>query len=295
MDVVGAAALRRAARLATVPVAGAGEIALFVPVGAVSVRIVAPQPLPSQGGDLRLARGEPVARGQQLGGRQVEGLEAQLLLAVPGDLAISGHPAGDEDLAAGLGRAGGLGLLPPFNELHGGLAARLRVIVDLDLAQVAQASFQIQVVYQVGAPLVEIDRARVDHPLCAGQVDLADRGRSLSLGRPEHDPLGRGAAQRDVVGRAAIGHPVGALPRTNDLAALLQDLQVFRHPRRGDAAKGLSLVKGPLKGRAADVAEQDEQVVGVDQGLLGRPPQEVLGMAGQELLQGAGIGDQDGQ
>ncbi len=53
--------------------------------------------------------------------------------------------------------------------------------------------------------------------------------------------------------------------------------------------------KGSSKGRAAQVVEQDEQVVRVDQRLLGGAGEEIFGMVGQELVKGRGRGDQDGR
>ena len=63
------------------------------------------------------------------------------------------------------------------------------------------------------------------------------------------------------------------------LAALLQDLQELGYSPPVDAPIVLSFLKGQLKGRAPYVAQQNQRVVGVDEGVLGV-------VAGLELVEG---------
>jgi len=78
------------------------------------------------------------------------------------------------------------------------------------------------------------------------------------------------------------------------LAILNQELEKFLHLVAGQAAEPLTLVERKLKYGTAQMLEQDEQVVGVDQSLLRRAAEEVFGMVGKELVDRVGRGDQHG-
>jgi len=74
------------------------------------------------------------------------------------------------------------------------------------------------------------------------------------------------------------------------LAARGQNLQVFLHRFSRQTAKALVRAEGQFKQGAANVVEQDEQVVGVNQPALGGTPEQGFGMMGQELVDGRGRG-----
>ena len=78
------------------------------------------------------------------------------------------------------------------------------------------------------------------------------------------------------------------------LAARSQDLQVLLHRLGRQATKTLVQAKGQFKQGAADVVEQNQQMVGINQPALGGTPKQGLGMMGQELVDGRRRGQQDG-
>ena len=57
--------------------------------------------------------------------------------------------------------------------------------------------------------------------------------------------------------------------------------------------KGSSPHEGQLEGRALDVVDEDLEVVGVDPALLDRRAEEVVGVLGDELVEGGGVRDED--
>jgi hypothetical protein len=63
-------------------------------------------------------------------------------------------------------------------------------------------------------------------------------------------------------------------------------LQVAEDLFQALAAEALSGREGQLEGRALDVADQDVQVLRVDAGLLDGGVEEVVGMFGDELVEG---------
>ena len=65
-----------------------------------------------------------------------------------------------------------------------------------------------------------------------------------------------------------------------------------RNSSTGCTAEVLASLEGQFEHRAAQVLQQDEQVVGVDQRLLGRAPEEIFGMMRQELVERTGRSDQ---
>ncbi len=74
-----------------------------------------------------------------------------------------------------------------------------------------------------------------------------------------------------------------------------QEIQVLLHRLGRQGTEALAFLERQLEHGTAQVVEQDDQVVGVDQGLFGRAPKEVIGMVGQELVERAGGGHQDCQ
>ena len=119
-------------------------------------------------------------------------------------------------------------------------------------------------------------------------VDLGDDAR-LAGDVLHHEVVGGDAAQRHRVGRVALARPVPALSRAVQQVLALevaQDLaQVF-------LAEALVVGEGQLEGRALHVGEEDLEVVGVDAALLGGGPEEVVGVLGDELVQGRRVGHQ---
>ena len=62
-----------------------------------------------------------------------------------------------------------------------------------------------------------------------------------------------------------------------------------------EGAKAFALGKGKFEHGAAQMIEQDEQVIRIDQGALGRLTEEIVGMMRQELVERIGGGDQNRQ
>ena len=98
----------------------------------------------------------------------------------------------------------------------------------------------------------------------------------------DDDVLRRPAAQAEVAGREVVVAPVVAVVvRATEVAVLLEDVE---QQRRLVEAEALGGGHRQLEARGAQVVEQDVQVVGVDEAVLGRRVEQVLGMGRQELV-----------
>ena len=67
------------------------------------------------------------------------------------------------------------------------------------------------------------------------------------------------------------------------------------HPSASVVPASLAVAEWQLEGGAADVVEQDQQLVGVDAGVLGRGAEEELGVADDILIEGHAGCDQHAQ
>ena len=66
------------------------------------------------------------------------------------------------------------------------------------------------------------------------------------------------------------------------------------HGLRRERAEAFAFLERQLEHRAAQVVEQDQQMIGVDQRLFRRLAEEIIGMMREELIERIGRGDQHG-
>ncbi len=143
--------------------------------------------------------------------------------------------------------------------------------------------------------LVEVHGPGVDLLEGPGRLDGADQrpvlpdDPVLDVGpRPQADPVGREAPSRPHRGRPAVGPPPHGHAATED------------QPADGvvEQAGPVLLVgprEGPFERRACQVGAEHERVGRVDHGRLGRPREQLVGVADQPLVELVVAGDEDGQ
>ncbi|GAA3052413.1 hypothetical protein GCM10020000_37400 [Streptomyces olivoverticillatus] len=172
----------------------------------------------------------------------------------------------------------------------GGVAGRCRVRRVGGLDQ-GHGLLQVEVVHEVGAALVQVDRALVDGGVGGGGVHGAQQPSGGGL----HDLHGAAALAADVgeVGGALTAGPVpGGGPAAEQLARL----------ELGDHAVGLGAEEREvgfgerqLLGCGAQMGGEDVGVVRVEDGGFHGPLEEGLGVVDQVGVQRVVPGDEDGE
>ena len=71
--------------------------------------------------------------------------------------------------------------------------------------------------------------------------------------------------------------------------------EVLQHLTQIFSSKALPISEGKLKGRTLNMAEQDEEVVRVDQSVLRGSSEEIVRVLNDELIQGLAPGDENRQ
>ncbi|MBV6465939.1 MAG: hypothetical protein PGMFKBFP_01229 [Anaerolineales bacterium] len=296
MDVVLASVFGLAAHLAAESVPSADAVADSRPVGAVVVRDAGPVAGLAQTRCRLLGEGEPVAGRLQIGGRQVERLLAEVFAAEPTAFAEAGHLRCDLQLSPEFcdGRLG-IGdwkLVGGGENLNGGFAQGLGVVIQPDRDQRGDVAGQVEFLHKVLLSLVQVDGARMRHPDRAGEVHFADDARAVLVFGVEDDPRGRGRTERDVRGGICVRHPEDFVCRGVRFVIGDQHVEIFVDGLCRKFAEALARFERQLEQRAAQMLQQDQEMVGVDQRLLGRLPEKIFGMVGEELVERIGRRDQ---
>ena len=174
---------------------------------------------------------------------------------------------------------GAVGLRVQGLELH--LALGVGPVVHAHRLHVRLAALPVQPVHVVLLGAMDVDGLVMEHLLGAEQVHLADDAAAGHRTVHHHHVVRRGGAQAHLLRGIGVGHPVVAsVGGVQDalLGQVVQDL--------GDALAPERLVGGErqLEGRALQVAGQDDQVVRVDGGVLGRATEEVVRIAHDVLV-----------
>ncbi len=232
---------------------------------------------------------EPYPLGLVDQGRQVQGdhgeqdSAAGAALLVPRDLLGDAQPAEE---GPGRGQAFGAADL---QDLGGLLHPHPGVVTHAALLDRDHAAVHVQVLDHEALPAVQVDRAGVGLLEGPVGVDEADDG-SLGGGLDGHGLAGS-AQVHLAVGLFAAGEGFAAVGGLQQLAAGQEPLQAGREA--GIAQQLLVAGQGQLGSGADQVAVHDDLVVGIDHGGLGRPAEEVLGVAHEVLVQGVLAGDHD--
>ncbi len=109
-------------------------------------------------------------------------------------------------------------------------------------------------------------------------------------GVDDHDVVGGQAAERNGLGGEGVSAPEPAPAGVAGRAVLSEQLEQTVHLR---SAEALPVDERQLEEARLQVAGQEQQVVGVDQPLLGVGAQEVLGVADDELVERRARGHED--
>ncbi len=291
--VVGAVgALRRAAMPAAVSISRPRPIPLLLPVGPPVATGHVEQPFLFQarrqfwhdvepiGGGLHLLFGDALWR---------DFAPADDLVGVQSYLLERRDFGSDQHLAVGFEGCRGLGLLRYPGYLGRNRRTGLGIVPCLDRFYLGAASLPIQLSHQVRLAAVQVDSILVDQDGCALPVyDANDI--SLLRGVGDDKVVHLGGAQADSLSRVDLVGPVPLFACQSQQPLFLKEGEDLRGMRK--PSERLTLGKGQLKGRAADVIHNDDQVVGIEESLLRRAPEKVVGMGYDVLVEGRGPGDQ---
>ena len=127
--------------------------------------------------------------------------------------------------------------------------------------------------------------------LYGGAIHLANDHRPVAAAPGLDDDLvGAGRAQRDALRRILRRHP--AILIVGQVQIPLFDQHLQNGVDIGEGAKRLARLEGKLEGGAAQVIDQQRQVIGVDQGVLGRALEDIARVGRQVLVERRGRGHQ---
>ena len=234
---------------------------------------------------------QPVAGRVHLLLRQVEFARADVLVRVELDLLEADDARRDVHVTVG-----GHGSLAAGRHVeHRDLRVRdgVGVVVAVDGAHVGLAALEVERLHLEEPPFHDVDRLRMQRGRAAVEVRLAEHLRS---GRDvdHHEVVGRDRAQADRIRRVALAGPVPLpvfrrlrIARAVHESVLAQDVEHLLHV---DDAERVGAAERQLERRALHVVDQDVQVVGIDQRVLGRGVEEVLGVLHHELIHRRGTG-----
>ena len=154
------------------------------------------------------------------------------------------------------------------------------VVIAVDRADERLASLEVEALHLIELPFDDVDGLFVERGRPAREVGLADD--ALAIGRIDDDEVvRRDRSQADGVGRIRLVGPVPLPVGVVDEAFLAEHGEDLLHVLVPEA---LIVAERQLEGRALHVVEQDVQVVGVDERVLGRGVEEVRRVADDELI-----------
>ena len=216
---------------------------------------------------------------------------ADVLVGVEPDLLEHRRERRELDLAVAAVEVGCRLVLERVQHVDRDAHERVGVVVHVHRAHVRLLLLPVQPVHVVLGAVLEVDRLLVEHDLGRELVHLADDLGAGGRGVDDHDVVGGQPAQRDALGRERVLGPERAAAGPGDHPVLLEHLEQLADVGR---AEPLAVRERQLEEPGLQVAGQDEQVVGVDQRLLRRRLQEVLGVADDELVERRARRDEDG-
>ena len=222
--------------------------------------------------------------------RQDDVSPPHILVAVELDLLVDRGKGRNEDLPSSLLPSAGLGVsVEHIQHLHLHCQIGVGVVVYVYRSHVGLLLLPVQLLHLELTAFVNVDRLLVDHGGCREGIHLPDHA-WLGFGHiNDHHVVARRRPQRNLLRRVALAHPVPGVLHPVQHALFLQ---VGEDLLRGLHAKLLSGLERKLKGGAFDVARQDQEVVGVDEGPLGRLAEEVIWVVHDVLVQWAGARNQ---
>ena len=282
MDVVCPPLLGRAAHPAAVSIAGADLLPQAGPIGAVIVGSAAPQPRGRQSLHRGLIQRQPEALGEHLLRGHLQGEDPQGLARFPMDLAVPQNAARYPEFSKGATPFGEGRVTQRFRQFHMQIPLRTGEKGHLiGREQVGAGLLEIQGLHQVRAGIVQVNRPWMDEGRRAGGIHRSEQ----PGGSVERNPPRRSVPQPHFSRRCGSPAPVVAPAREMQQAALGQVFQVRAHLIGRQVPETRRRLQREFGSRALQVVEQDEGMVGVDQGALRRLPEDVLRVAGEILFQ----------
>ena len=237
--------------------------------------------------------GEPVARRVHVLFGQIHIAVAQVFGGVEFDLLVPHDFAHDLDFAVLHDDRAFAPVVEGIDHTHVGVGHGVRVVVRVHFADVRLLALEVQLVHVVLLGGQKINRAVMHGGKRAVPVHFGDDLVVSRVGGVDHhDVFGIDRPQAHFVGRIAFRRPVPAVVRPVEHALFLEVLQklfeIF-------AAESFAFFKRQLEGRAFDVVQQNEQIVGIDPAMLGRKRKEVVGIFHDELIERIAARDQNRQ
>ena len=192
------------------------------------------------------------------------------------------------DLAVAPPRAPPVLAVEALEDLHLRAGDGLGVVVHLRLAHVGPALRVVVLLHEIGLALENVDRLLVEHRRRGVEIHLRDDA-GVARDVLDHEVVRGDAAQADRIGGIALARPMPSPARPVDEPVFLEEAE---HLLDVLAPEDLVGAEGQLERRALHVAHEDVQVVGVDPALLHGRVEEVVRMAGDELVQRGRVGNQ---
>ena len=228
--------------------------------------------------------GEPVGGRLELDLGQVDSAPAEVLVRDELELLVDGCEAGHHHLAVDARAAGRRLVGENVERFQRHRAIRLRVVVDVDTADIRLALVPIEAVDVELRRFVEIDRVLVHDRLGREQVHLADDARPVGRRVDDHDVLLGGGPERNLRGGEVLARPIPApVARLADMPLLPEEReQVVCRTRPEPFAR----LEGQLERCRAQMGEQHVEVVRIEPRLFGAARQQERRMVDHVLVDG---------
>ena len=162
------------------------------------------------------------------------------------------------------------------------------VVAHIHLPDEGLAGVEIQLFHLILLCLVHVDGVLVQQHRHGEAIHLADHAVLERVGDvDDHEILfRRRAAQADLAGREVLRRPVVAPVHVADNARVLDVAEQLLGA--GGIAEAVAVLKGQFESRALEVAEEDVQVVRIEQRVFRRLAQEIIRVADDVLIDGSG-------
>src|SRR6266851_450243 len=169
-----------------------------------------------------------------------------------------------------------------FEDADLSVADGVGVVVDVDTLDVGLAFLEVEMLDVVLLAAVNVDGFFVEEHQRAGEIDFADDG-GRAGDVDDHEIIAGHGTQADGIGGIGLLRPVvvfsGEMEKTS-----------FGEPRtkigQVDIAEFVAWSDGQFERGAFQTIDEDFQVVGLDEGVLRRVAEEIVGMAHDELIEG---------
>ena len=238
-----------------------------------------------------LGDGRPVGGGVHLLGGQINLAPADVLAGQHPDLLVDGGGKRQAHLTVALLQR--CAAVPSLVLEDGHVEAQvgIGVVVHVDPLGVGALLVPVKFDDMVLLPLMHVNRVLMHEHRRAEGIAFAEHLRLRRGDIHDHDVLALSRAQTDRFGRIILAGPVPARAFVLEHARVLQ---LRERPLGALGAELLVVLERQLKGGAGEVAHAEVEVVGINQPVLRRACEEVVGVRDDKLRQRRGRSDENG-